>query len=602
MSNRMDRGSRPAVGPAVGHAVGPDAAHEPPPRMRRLVALAVTLAVTTALAQGVATTSPLAHSLLMRQSNRSQLTARTGLTAAPKLARVYDAIFDAQFSQVPALLADACGGPAPRLESTSGPSGLAPHEACQLLALVSLWWQIQLDPLNPARDAEFRRSSDAVVIANQAWTLREPLRAEAWFYLGGAYGARVQFRALRGERLAAARDGTRVKDALDEAIRLDAGLHDAFFGMGLYHYYADVANPAAKILRRLLFLPGGDRALGLREMERARDRGAVVSSEAAYQLHLAYLWYEQQPDRARELLRSLRARHPRNPHFTQLVAEVEDVYLGDITESLRSWESLLAAAQERRIAEPLMAATRARLGLALQLDRLHETDRALDHLRAIIREEPTAPYGALAQTYLQLAHSLDRLGLRSDAVAAYRAAAAASPTGDPLRTSARARIGLRDTPPAASARAYRLSLEGWRALERGAVDDAARTIGQALALAPKNAVIRYRYARVLLAQKNEPAALAVLEGIATEGTTEPAPFYGASCLEAARIHERRGDVVRAVDLYRLAATAFAVDRQVKEQAERALARLNASTTTESSSRQRARARSSLQDSHARAET
>ncbi len=538
--------------------------------------------------------------LLSQRANRTQ--PISGLTAAPRLARAYDAIFDAQFNAVPTLLAEACGGPAPRLESGLSPSGLASREACDVLALVSLWWQIQMDPLSPTRDAEFDRRADATVEATEAWTVREPLRAEAWFYLGGAYGARVQFRALRGERLAAARDGRRVKDALDEALRLDPALEDAYFGVGLYHYYADVASPVAKLLRRLLFLPGGDRALGLREMARARERGAVVGNEATYQLHLAYLWYEQQPGRARDLLRGLSARHPRNPHFTQLIAEIEDVYLGDITQSLHTWESLLNAAEGRRVAEPRMAETRARLGMALQLDRLHETDRANDHLRAILRDAPAAPYGAVAQTHLQLAIGLDRLGLRAEAMAAYAAAVAASPSGDPLKTAARARAGLRDAPAAPTTRAYRLSLNGWRALERGAVDDAARAIAQALALAPQDAVTRYRHAHVLLAQKNEQAALAVLEGIAADGTTDPAPFYGASCLAAATIHERRGDVAQAVDLYRLAAGAFAVERQVKEQAERALARLSATATFEPNVLRHRRTRTYLQDARADAET
>src|SRR5688572_547842 len=97
-----------------------------------------------------------------------------GLTAAAEIGRAYDAIFDARFAEVPALLARTCG-PAPR-------------EACQLLEAVSLWWQIQLDPYNRTRDARFESRVEAAIAALEAWTAREPARAEAWFYLGGAYG------------------------------------------------------------------------------------------------------------------------------------------------------------------------------------------------------------------------------------------------------------------------------------------------------------------------------------------------------------------------------------------------------------------------------
>jgi hypothetical protein len=501
---------------------------------------------------------------------------RTGLTAAPALARAYETIFNAQFDQVPARLDEACGPRGPRVVSPDAATGLAPREACLVLELESLWWQIQLDAVNTAHDEAFRAKATAAIAAADAWTLREPRRAEAWFYLGGAYGARVQFLVTRGEPLAAARDGKRVNDALEHALRLDPEFHDAFFGIGLYHYYADVAPPAARLLRRLLLLPGGDKARGLREIAHARDRGRLVRSEADYQLHLLDLWYERRPEHALELMRDLRTRHPRNPHFAQRIAEIEDVYLGDLTGSLRSWESLLDAARERRVAEPDMAEARARLGLALQLDRLYETDLALDHLRILIRDTPAAPHGVMAQAHLQLAQGLDRLGLRAEAVTAYRAAGAATPEGDPLKTAARARIGLRDSPPAAVARAYRLSIEGWRAFERGSVNEAARAIGESLTLAPSDLVTRYRYARVLLAQKNETAALAVLETIVAAGTTNPPSFYASSCVEAAQIYEQRGDVARAIETHRLAVAAFGVDRRVKEHAQRALTRLGAS--------------------------
>src|SRR5690606_35710578 len=134
-----------------------------------------------------------------------------------------------------------------------------------------------------------------------------------------------------------------------------------------------------------------------RQMQQARTRGQLLRDEADYQLHIIDLWYEDRPDRALELLRALRERHPRNPHFQQRIAEVEDGYLHDVTASLRSWSRLLEAAHANQVERPEIAETRARLGVAAQLDRLDETDRAIDHLRAVVRMEPSAPFGALAR-------------------------------------------------------------------------------------------------------------------------------------------------------------------------------------------------------------
>jgi len=327
-----------------------------------------------------------------------QPAAGHGLTGGPQLVRAYDAIFDARFEELPRLLARTCPP--------------APAEACQLLDAVGLWWQIQLDPVSIAHDAQFQSRVDAAIAATDAWTRREPQRAEAWFYLGGAYGARAQWRVLRGEHVGAARDGKRIKDALERSLALDPELQEAYFGIGLYHYYADVAPTAAKILRFLLLLPGGDRTEGMQEMLRAREHGALLRDEADYQLHVIDLWYEKQPQRALDLLTQLRARHPRNPLFPQLIARTQDVYLHDLAGSLRTWRSLLDAARAHRVADEAPTEIRARLGMASLFERMNDIDAATEQLRAVIAARPLAPFGAYAQAQRDLAR-LDALSRAS---------------------------------------------------------------------------------------------------------------------------------------------------------------------------------------------
>jgi tetratricopeptide (TPR) repeat protein len=483
-----------------------------------------------------------------------------GLTAAPEIARVYDAIFDGRFADVPALTARTCPP--------------APHEACDLLRLVSLWWEIQLDPNDTSRDDLFEARADAAIDAVTAWTEREPMRAEAWFYLGGAYGARAQWRVLRGERVAAARDGKRIKDALEQALQLDPSMQDAWFGIGLYHYYADVAPTAAKILRFLLLLPGGDRAEGMQEMLRARNGGQLLRDEADYQLQVIDLWYEHDPQQALALLRGLHQRHPRNPIFERSIADVQDVYLHDLTASLRSWQQLLDDARAGRVVAPAMTEARARLGVARQLDRLYQTDKAIEVLRPVIDRRPVAPVEAVAQAQLQLGQALDRLGSRRDAQAAYRAAIAAASDSDPLKVVEPARAGLRSAPDADAARAYRLSLEGLRALERGALVDAASAINRSIGLRPDDQVTRYRQAQLLYAQKNDAAALRVYDAIVQARAATPPVFYARACLEAARLYEQRQQQARAVDLYTRAHATFGADQRTIDAAARALARIS----------------------------
>jgi tetratricopeptide (TPR) repeat protein len=352
----------------------------------------------------------------------------SGLTGGEQVARTYDAILDARLSETTSLLAATCPP--------------APPEVCQLLTVVSLWWQMQQDPLNRTRDAAFERQADDAIERIEQWTMREPTRGEAWFYLGGAIGARAQWRVLRGQHLAAARDGKRIKSALERALMLDPALQDAYFGIGLYHYYADVAPAFAKMLRWLLLLPGGDRERGLEEMHRARSGGQLLRSEADYQLHQIYRWYEKQMPKALELLVALAERHPHNAHFSEQIAVIQD-YTEDHAASLRSWERVLALARAGRVAYPEPTSARAELGVALELDHLGHPEAALPHLRALIEAQPRAPVGVEALAHLQLGNVYDRLRRRNEAIAAYRAALMLNPEGDPLKIESRARAALR---------------------------------------------------------------------------------------------------------------------------------------------------------------
>ena len=355
--------------------------------------------------------------------------AKVGLTGGAHVARAYDVIMDAQFSEMPSRLSETCPP--------------APKEVCQLLAVVATWWQIQLDPHNRSRDEAFQKQADLVIDVMEQWTKREPTRAEAWFYLGGSIGARAQWRVLRGQTLAAARDGKRLKNALERALTLDPAIQDAYFGIGLYHYYAAVAPAAARMMRWLLLLPGGNREQGLREMLSGRSGGQLLRSEADYQLHLVYLWYEKQTPRALELLSALAARYPHNPHFPQQIAEIEDRYQEHHAASLRSWQTLLERAGAGQMADQEMAIARAQLGAALELYHLGQFDAAIPHLRAVIEGRPRAPVGAEAVAQLQLGYIYDRLARRDQAIAAYRAALAVNPSGDPLKLESKARAGLR---------------------------------------------------------------------------------------------------------------------------------------------------------------
>jgi tetratricopeptide (TPR) repeat protein len=272
-----------------------------------------------------------------------------GLLHRAALGRTYDAILNADFHLVRTELSPVCSDT---------------RAWCDVMDAVSVWWQIALDPEARTHDERFTRAVERAIGAAEDWTAAEPARAEAWFARGAAYGARAQWHVAREQRLAAARDGKRIRSALERAVALDPDLDDARFGIGMYRYYADVAPAALRMFRWLLLLPGGEREAGLREMHEAHEHGDIIRGEAAYQLHLIYLWYENRSADALTLIRELQQRHPRNPLFVLIEARILDVYFHDPAASGDVLRSLIARADAADVNESALALRRAQTMLS----------------------------------------------------------------------------------------------------------------------------------------------------------------------------------------------------------------------------------------------
>ncbi len=222
---------------------------------------------------------------------------------------------------------------------------------------------------------------------------------------------------------------------------------------------------------------------------------------------------------------------------------------------------------------PQLAEVRGRLGVAEQLDALFETDRSVPEIRRVLALAPARPVGGVARAQLLLGRMLDRLGQRDEAVAAYRAAAAAPvPDGDPDRIGPQARRGLSRAPDPGSAQGYRVSLAGWRAFERNDLSTAAAELSRARTLAPTDAMIRVRLARVT-ARTHADRALAEFDAVIAARPQVAPVALNAAYLWSAELLEARGARAQALDRYRAATRVFAGDSRMAAVARKALARL-----------------------------
>ena len=147
----------------------------------------------------------------------------------------------------------------------------APREACQALATVGAVVADSARSGQPRARRAARTGGRRRAIAS-AEPLDEARAADAPKRGSTSPASYAPLVAVAGPaRRAAARPratASEIKDALERALALDPTLHDAYFGIGLYHYYADVAPAALKVAalaaaaagRRSRAGPAGDAA------------------------------------------------------------------------------------------------------------------------------------------------------------------------------------------------------------------------------------------------------------------------------------------------------------------------------------------------------
>ena len=178
------------------------------------------------------------------------------------------------------------------------------------------------------------------------------------------------------------------------------------------------------------------------------------------------------------------------------------MYQHDITASLETWRTLLR--RPAPIASMRRSSPRCAPGSGSPVSS-RRSARPTRHRtpRASHRARTRGAVLLAAQAYLRLGEAHDRLS-PIDAMAAY-VGVACVPAGDPYNVRREPSERLRKAPNARHAEAFRLSLDGWRKLDRKTCRPPPRRLN-ARRVNPRDPVARYRYGRVLLARRESRGA------------------------------------------------------------------------------------------------
>jgi hypothetical protein len=133
---------------------------------------------------------------------------------------------------------------------------------------------------------------------------------DALFFYTGVQGMRAQLAATENEWWTTAQLGKKMKRNAEVLIEKDPDYDEAYYFLGSFNYFADALPSYIKFLRTFMFLPGGNRTVGLKQLIRAYEEGNLVSAEAGRTLAIIYTYYEKIPKYGIQMCENLLVRYP----------------------------------------------------------------------------------------------------------------------------------------------------------------------------------------------------------------------------------------------------------------------------------------------------
>lgn len=297
------------------------------------------------------------------------------------------------------------------------------HPAGYFLDAMVEWWRIYLDRRNTSFDGAFLQKIDKVLLVCDAMLDSTPHNITALFFKGGALGFRGRYHAMRENMFSAADDGRIALAILQECQKVAPGNHDIMLGTGLYNYYAAALPdkyPALKAV--MMFLPRGDKQLGLAQLKAAARKAKYASNEAKVVLIQAYFDMEKSPAEAMEFARALHQQYPMNPAFQRAYGRCL-VSLGPLDSMELTWRDILIRYMDKKTGYDKLAAREALyyIGVARMMNR--DLDMALKYLfkcDEACRHLDEDPSGYMVKANLKIGQIFDMQKKREFALEQYQ--------------------------------------------------------------------------------------------------------------------------------------------------------------------------------------
>ena len=161
----------------------------------------------------------------------------------------------------------------------------------------------------------FEKILDDSISGIQRWIKKNPKDPNAYMGIGALYGLRAMFSMRNRSWVTAYFSGRKAIKNLEKSLELDPTYYDAYFGLGIYQYFAGTLPSVIKVLAKIVAIKGNPDE-GVKQLHLAREKATFTSDSAKLilievQNTRGSKFYN--PEKSLEFIRQLRAKYPNNP-------------------------------------------------------------------------------------------------------------------------------------------------------------------------------------------------------------------------------------------------------------------------------------------------
>ena len=191
----------------------------------------------------------------------------------------------------------------------------------------------------------FEQILDDSIDGIKRWMKQNPNDTNAYMGIGALYGLRAMFSMRNRSWVTAYFSGRKAIKNLETALELDPTYYDAYFGLGIYQYYAGTLPSVIKILAKIVAIKG-DPDEGVKQLNLSREKAHFTGDSSKLilieiQNTRGSKYYD--PQKSLEYIRQLRAKYPKNPlmHYVEIICLYETGHYDEVSAQAEQFLKLI---------------------------------------------------------------------------------------------------------------------------------------------------------------------------------------------------------------------------------------------------------------------